>query len=166
MAATGFTPIQLYRTTTASAVPTAGNLDDGELAINLTDEKLYFKNAAGAVKLLAANDTAEYRVVVIADGTSITINANTTDMATQANSQAAGTLTVNAPTGTPKNGQQIILRLLSTNVQTFSWNAAFAGSTDLALPTASSGSSKYDYMGFVYNSTAAKWQIIAKNFGF
>lgn len=57
MAATGFTPIQLYRTSTASAVPTAGNLADGELAINLTDERLYFKNAGGTVKLLAANIT-------------------------------------------------------------------------------------------------------------
>jgi hypothetical protein len=33
-------------------------LADGELAINLTDERLYFKNAAGTVKLLAANLTA------------------------------------------------------------------------------------------------------------
>ena len=57
MAATGFTPIQLYRTTTASAVPVNTNLADGELAINLTDEKLYFKNAGGTVKLLAANIT-------------------------------------------------------------------------------------------------------------
>jgi hypothetical protein len=55
MAATGFTPIQLYRTSTAAAVPTSGNLADGELAINLTDERLYFKNAAGTVKLLASN---------------------------------------------------------------------------------------------------------------
>jgi hypothetical protein len=53
MAATGFTPIQLYRTTTAAAVPVNTNLSDGELAINTTDEKLYFKNAAGTVKLLA-----------------------------------------------------------------------------------------------------------------
>jgi hypothetical protein len=57
MAQTGFTPIQLFRTSTAAAVPTSGNLVDGELAINLTDEKLYFKNAAGTVKLLAANIT-------------------------------------------------------------------------------------------------------------
>jgi hypothetical protein len=57
MAATGFTPIQLYRTTTAAAVPVNTNLADGELAINTTDEKLYFKNAAGTVKLLAANVT-------------------------------------------------------------------------------------------------------------
>jgi hypothetical protein len=54
MAASGFTPIQLYRTTTASAAPTSGNLADGELAINTLDEKLYFKNSAGTVKLLAS----------------------------------------------------------------------------------------------------------------
>jgi hypothetical protein len=54
MAQTGFTPIQLYRTTTAAAVPVNTNLADGELAINTTDEKLYFKNAAGTVKLLAS----------------------------------------------------------------------------------------------------------------
>lgn len=112
------------------------------------------------------NKNIQERVVSIADGTSITINADTTDLATQANTQAAGTLTINAPTGTPVNGQKLMLRLQSTNVQTFSWNSVFAGSTDLVLPTASSGSSKYDYVGFIYNSAAAKWQLIAKNFGF
>ena len=57
MSQSGYTPIQLYRTTTASATPTAGNLAAGELAINTTDEKLYFKNAGGTVKLLASNVT-------------------------------------------------------------------------------------------------------------
>lgn len=57
MAATNFTPISLYYSTTASAVPTAGNLVAGELALNTLDEKLYFKNSAGTVKLLAANIT-------------------------------------------------------------------------------------------------------------
>ena len=57
MAQSGYTPIQLYRTATPSAAPTAGNLADGELAINTVDEKLYFKNSAGTVKLLAANVT-------------------------------------------------------------------------------------------------------------
>lgn len=58
MAQSGYTPIQLYRTTTASAAPTAGNLAAGELAINLTDEKLYFKNAGGTVKVLATSGAA------------------------------------------------------------------------------------------------------------
>lgn len=106
------------------------------------------------------------RVVTIADGTSITVNADTSDIATQANTQVAGTLTINAPTGTIVNGQKFILRLTSTNVQTFSWNSVFAGSTDIALPTTSSGGGLTDYVGFIYNSTSAKWQMIAKVFGF
>jgi len=55
MAASGFTPISLYYSPTAAAVPTAGNLVAGELALNTVDEKLYFKNSAGVVKLLASN---------------------------------------------------------------------------------------------------------------
>lgn len=106
------------------------------------------------------------RVTTIADGTSISINADTTDTAVQTNTQTAGTLTINAPTGTITNGQRLIIRLQSTNVQTFSWNAVFAGSNDLTLPTASTGSGKYDYIGFQYNSVALKWQLLAKNFGF
>jgi len=53
MAQAGYTPIQLYYSTTAAAVPTAGNLNSGELAINITDGKLYYKNNSGVVTLLA-----------------------------------------------------------------------------------------------------------------
>lgn len=69
MAATGYTPIQLYRTSTAAAAPSAGNLADGELAINTLDEKLYFKNSAGTVKLLASNAGASGDVVGPASAT-------------------------------------------------------------------------------------------------
>jgi hypothetical protein len=55
MSQAGYTPISLYYSTTASAVPTSGNLVAGELALNTLDEKLYFKNSAGTVKLLASN---------------------------------------------------------------------------------------------------------------
>ena len=66
MAATNFTPISLYYTTTAAATPSAGNLVAGELALNTTDEKLYFKNAAGTVKLLASNAGASGTVTSVA----------------------------------------------------------------------------------------------------
>jgi hypothetical protein len=57
MAATGYTPIQLYRTATASAAPLAANLTDGEMAINYNtaDMALYAKNSGGVVKLLMNN---------------------------------------------------------------------------------------------------------------
>ena len=106
------------------------------------------------------------RVVTITDGTTVTMNADTTDMAIQTNTQTAGTLTIAAPTGTLYDGQKLMFRLQSANVQTFSWNAIFDGSTDLTLPITSSGNNKYDYAGFIYNSASTKWDIIAKNFGF
>ena len=58
MAQSGFTPISLYYSTTASAAPTAGNLVNGELAINIRDGKLYYKDNTGAVQLLASKSAA------------------------------------------------------------------------------------------------------------
>ena len=55
MAATGYTPIQLYYSSTATNQPSAGNLAYGELAINITDGKLYYKDNTNAVKLLASS---------------------------------------------------------------------------------------------------------------
>ena len=54
MPAPGSTPIILYHSTTASAVPSAGDLSAGELAVNVTDKKIYSKNGAGAVVQVAA----------------------------------------------------------------------------------------------------------------
>ena len=54
MSQAGYTPIQLYYSTTASAVPTAGNLASGELALNIADMKLYAKNSSNVVTLLAS----------------------------------------------------------------------------------------------------------------
>ena len=66
MAATGYTPISLYYSTTASAVPVNTNLVAGELALNTLDEKLYFKNSAGTVKLLASSAGAAGSVTSVA----------------------------------------------------------------------------------------------------
>ena len=125
-----------------------------------------FNNGTNVVDAITQLTSLNTTVLSIPDATSVTINADATNIAEQLNTQAVGTLTMNAPTGTLVNGQKLIFRIKSTNVQTFSWNAVFSGSTDLGLPTASSGGNLYDYMGFIYNSTAAKWQIIGKVFGF
>jgi hypothetical protein len=56
MAQTGFTPLQLYSTSTAAAAPTAGNLTNStlgsELAINITDGKLFYKDNANAIQVI------------------------------------------------------------------------------------------------------------------
>jgi hypothetical protein len=52
MAQTGYTPISIYYSSTATNVPTAGNLVAGELAINTADGKLFYKDSAGVVQVI------------------------------------------------------------------------------------------------------------------
>lgn len=58
MAQTGYTPILIYGSTTASAVPSASNLTTSsngvELAINAADGKLFYKDSGGTVRVLAS----------------------------------------------------------------------------------------------------------------
>ena len=88
MAQTNYTPIQLYYSTTAAAVPVNTNLVSGELAINIQDEKLYFKNAAGTVKLLASNATSAPVLSFSAGTTGFTPSTATTGAITLAGTLA------------------------------------------------------------------------------
>ncbi len=69
MAQSGFTPIQLYFSTTGAAVPSAGNLANGELAINITDGRLFYKDNSGTVQVLATKAGANGDVVGPASAT-------------------------------------------------------------------------------------------------
>lgn len=69
MSASGFTPIQLYRSATPGATPSAGNLADGELAVNTADEKLFFKNAGGSVVSMAVSAAGTVTSVAASGGT-------------------------------------------------------------------------------------------------
>lgn len=54
MSQAGYTPIQLYHSTTPGASPTAANLLPGELAINIADGKLFYENSSGVVTEFSA----------------------------------------------------------------------------------------------------------------
>jgi len=58
MAASGFTPIQLYYSVTATNVPLAANLAYGELAVNAADGKMYYKSTAGGGTVVKIADAA------------------------------------------------------------------------------------------------------------
>jgi hypothetical protein len=57
MAQSGYTPILLYYSTAAAANPSASNLASGELAINITDGKLYYKDNSSAVQVIGWKTT-------------------------------------------------------------------------------------------------------------
>lgn len=82
MAQTGFNPIKLYRTTVAGREPTASYVDDGELAINTTDGKLFYKKTDGNIGVfnsgpLGAKSLDELTDAVVTN-TSMMLGRNTT----------------------------------------------------------------------------------------
>jgi hypothetical protein len=102
MAQTGYTPIQLYRTTTGGAVPVTGNLTPGELAINIanTDMALFAENASGTVTRLMNNPAGlKYPT---ADGSASQVV--TTD--------GAGNLTFSTPASGVSTGKAIAMAMI------------------------------------------------------
>ena len=69
MAASGSTAVSLYFSTTAATAPIAGNLVAGELAINTLDEKIYFKNSSGVVKMIASTASGTVSSIDLSGGT-------------------------------------------------------------------------------------------------
>lgn len=94
MAATGYTPIILFNSTTASAQPTTSNLAVGELALNIPDGKLYY-NKSGVITVLANANTVTSVTTFSAGTTGFTPSTATSGAVT-----LAGTLaTTNGGTG-------------------------------------------------------------------
>lgn len=100
------------------------------------------------------------RVVTASDATSVTPNSDNADITYQINTQSTGTLTINADSGTPTNGQKWIFKIKATNVQTYAWNAVFVSGSDVTLPTVSTAA-KVDNIGFIYDSVGSKWECVA-----
>lgn len=105
MAQSTYTPIQLYFSTTAAATPSAGNLANGELAINITDGKLFYKDNLGAVQTIATKAAAALAVPITPanGGTGVANGANNT-ITFSGNYTLGLTLTANTSVTLPTSG--------------------------------------------------------------
>jgi len=112
MAQANYTPIQLYYSTTAAAAPTSGNLANGELAINITDGKLYYKDNTGTVKLLADNAVTTPVTSITFASTGLTPSTATSGAVTVGGTLAIGNGGTNITTYTTGD----ILYASATNV--------------------------------------------------
>ena len=158
MAQTGYTPISLYYSSTTGAAPTAGQLVNGELALNIRDGYAYYKTSGGAVALLAH---ANPRIASVTSASTITPNSATTDQF-EVTALATG-LTVNAPSGTPVDGQKLIIRILDNGTsQTITWTTSSTGYRVVGsvLPT-TTVPNKVSYVGCIWNSQASYWDAVA-----
>lgn len=99
------------------------------------------------------------RVSTITSSSTPTPNANTDDMFTVTALAAAATF--GAPTGTPVEGQGLLIRVKDNGTaRALAYNTIYRASSDLALPSTTI-INKTLYIGFVYNGADSKWDLIA-----
>ena len=161
MAQTGFTPIQLYFSSTTTNAPLAANLASGELAINITDGKLFYKDNANAVQVIG------WKVVpATAGGTGQTsyavgdlLYADTTTTLAKLPDVATGNALISGGVGVAPSWGKIGLTTHvsgtlptangGTNLTSFTANGVVYASSTSALATGSA----LTFNGSVLNST-------------
>ena len=93
--------IQLKRNSTATTIPTALQLSEGELAINTVDETIFFKNNAGTVKKLSAMTDLTSNMVLLTGNQTIagvkTFSSSITCTGTAIDTTASGTFGIIGP---------------------------------------------------------------------
>jgi hypothetical protein len=105
MSQSGYTQLQLYRSATATNVPLAAALADGELAINTADGRLFYKDNSGTVQTIASSSTVANAVLTTGNQTiggtktfSSTISGSINGNAATATNVAYSGLTGTVPT--------------------------------------------------------------------
>jgi hypothetical protein len=170
--------IILKKSSVVSKVPVAGDLVFGELALNYSDGKLYYKKSdgttidsfnagggSGDVTLTGTqtltNKRITPRIISISSASTITPTGDTADQYI-VTAQAASA-TIAAPSGTPTDGQRLILRIEDNGTaQALTWTTGSGAyrAVGVTLPT-TTVASKSLYVGAIYNSQDVFWDVLA-----
>ena len=143
----------------------------GTLAITLSGTALPEANGGTGATSLAGASIATYtgtetltnkridpRVTSAASASTLTPSVATADV--YAYTALAAGLTINAPTGTPVDGDKLMFRLLDNGTsRSLTWNATYTV-IGVTLPTATT-ISKTTYVGCIYNANNTRWDVIA-----
>ncbi len=107
------------------------------------------------------------RITTISSEASPTFNTDNCDILDITAQAADITSMTTNQTGTPTEGQKLIIRIKGTAARAITWGTLFAAGTDVALPTTTTTTTTL-ICGFIWNSGPATdcWQIVAKADGF
>ena len=163
MAQSGFTPISIYYSATATNTPTAGNLVAGELAINTADGKLFYKDSSGVVQTIASkngvaggsNTQVQYNSSgSLAGSANMTFNGTTF---TLANDASISGLTVGKGVFTSNSGAgQVVLGDSAMVSNTSGTNNTAIGSSALNANTTAYNNVAVGFQSMYLNTTGTQ----------
>jgi len=150
-------------TTASWAAPSGGGGSPGG-----SNTQVQFNNSSAfagssAITLTTTTATAsalriDPRVTSAASASTLTPSIATADV--YAYTALAAGLTINAPTGTPVDGDKLIFRLLDNGTaRALTWDATYTV-IGVTLPTTTTAS-KTTYVGCIYNANNTRWDVIA-----
>ena len=139
----------------------------GNLAINSTTISAIggsLQTGSGDLVYTAATQTLSAKRInpIIASTATGDISPSVATADVYIRTNLAGTTAINAPTGSPLDGNQLIFRLRSTGIRTLNWNATYVIIGTAALPTATVAN-KLIYVRCIYNSVQGQWDVVQVN---
>jgi hypothetical protein len=174
----GLTDIRLGNSTVNTFINAAGLTTAANVLINSTGE-LVISPGAGifangslgtAGQVLSSNGTSIYwtaaaagvRSVSITTASTITPTADTADQY-NVTALASSPATIAAPSGSPTNGQKLVIRLKDNGTgRTLNWTTTSGGyrAIGVTLPN-TTVANKTTYVGCIYNATDLFWDVVA-----
>lgn len=104
------------------------------------------------------------RIFTLTDAATIAVNADTTDIGVVT---LAGNRTLGNPSGTPTDGQELIIRVRQdgTGGRTLAYDTQYRF-TGAAAPTVTSTANETSYLRFMYHAADVKWDLISSALDF
>lgn len=140
-----------------------GNITNANISASaaISFSKLDSSTTAGvSATQTLTNKRITPRVGTTASSATPSIDIDSYDMFTITALATAITSMTSGLSGTPTNGQKLIIRILDNGTaRAITWGASFA-SRGATLPT-TTVLGKYLYVGLIYNSTAGVWDCVA-----
>lgn len=152
---TGATATGRWVGQTTGGAPTSGTFNTGDWITTTTGQVLICSAGGTSGTWARANQKS---LVTNAPGATPAINVNTTDIATFTGLATTITSMTTNLTGTPVEGQKLIVKLTGTGSTGITWGASFA-STTIALPTTTSGTATL-HVGFIYDAASTTWKCV------
>lgn len=145
----------------SASTTTAGKIEiatDAEFTTGTDTSRATTPDQVASVAQTMTNKRITPRIGTTTSSSSLTIDSDSYDHYTV--TALAAAMTINSPSGTPTDGQRLVIRILdNSTARALTWNAAFRA-IGVTLPTTTT-IDKTIYVGCMWNSADSKWDVIA-----